>query len=56
MPTANLLNSMFTDEVYGLNNATSYSRWGALNEHNEGTPAQLIWDMELRSYFGMNRV
>lgn len=46
---------MFTDKVYGLNNATSYSRWSALNPHNEGTPAQLVWDMELRSYFGLNR-
>ena len=48
------LTSMFTDQLYGLNNTDHYARWGALNAANADTNQRLIFEMELQSYFGLS--
>jgi hypothetical protein len=51
--TESQANALFTDPIYGLNNLDNFGRWGgAFNPSNDLTKS-LVFQMELRSYFGL---
>ena len=53
----NVLNAMFDDPFYGLNNPQNYPRWNALQERDfnaTATNKRLAWQAELRTYFALN--
>ena len=51
-----LLDAMYFDPWYGLNNPENYYRWNAFQNHNTNTTAnykRLAWVAELRSYWNL---
>ena len=49
---ATAANYLFTDPIYGLNNASNYHRWnGFLNNATE--KAAHLLELELKTYFGL---
>lgn len=53
----NVVNALYYDPWYGLNDPNNYAHWNALMNDDNSTTAinlRIAWKAELRTYFGLN--